>query len=103
MNNFQHGDTGLPSGSTPYLMVARRFTHFPSFLTPEWERHTKKANHPIFLENTPMFPLKQSVHTRHTTFFTLSPARNTHVYTPTRKHWFLFHMGLYYSEFEVVH
>jgi hypothetical protein len=30
-NCFHHGDTSLPPGSTPYLMVARRFTHFPSF------------------------------------------------------------------------
>ena len=68
VNSFHHGDTSLLPGSTPYLMVARRFTHFSSFSTPEVKRHTKKVNHSTSSENPPMYPLKQSEHTRHAFF-----------------------------------
>ena len=54
---------------------------FPSFSTPEGERHTKKANHPTSSENTPMYKHKQSEHTRHASLFYVFDSHTTHACT----------------------
>ena len=79
MGTFHQGDTGLPPGSTPRtFMVARRFTLFPPFSTPEGERHTKKANHLASSDNTPVYPLKQNEHTRRASLFYIFDSHATH-------------------------
>ena len=54
---------------------------FSSFSTPEGKRHTKEANHPAPSENTPMYPLKQSEHTRHASFLLRFDSHATHACT----------------------
>jgi len=54
---------------------------FPSFSTPEEERHTKKANHPASSEHMPIYPLKQSEHKRRVYFFLRFDSHATHAYT----------------------
>ena len=72
-----HGRLALPR--TLWLRGALHI--FLSFSTPEGERHTKKANHPTSSENTPMYPLKQSEHTRHASLFSRFDSHATHACT----------------------
>ena len=73
---------GPPAWIHPRTLWLRGALHiFLSFSTPEWERHTKKASHPKSSENTPMYPLKQSEHTRHASRFLRFDSHATHAST----------------------
>ena len=96
MDSFHHGDTSLPPGSTPYLMVARRFTHFSIFFYPRGGAPHKESQPPYILREHAHVPAEaERTHKARISFFSrLTRTQRARAHF-NLQHWFLYHMGLY--------